>query len=71
MPTCKIPADAQPMTPQQQCAATNAPKLLPIHPPMHYPQHAANADKRKPSDKSKASAAAPPPPNFALGPPAK
>jgi hypothetical protein len=58
-PTCKILADAQPMTPQCQRAAANAPKLPPIPPPMHYPQHPANADEHEPSNASKASAAVP------------
>jgi hypothetical protein len=39
--------------------AANAPISQPIPSPMHYHQQPANADKRKPSDASEASAAAP------------
>jgi hypothetical protein len=51
------PTHQQPtsMTSQRQRAVANAPTLPLIPPPMHYPQHPTNADKRKPSNTSKAS----------------
>ncbi len=62
MPSCKIPGDAQPTTPQRQRAAANAPVLPTIPLPTHYPKHPANAYKRERSGVSKASTADPLPP---------